>query len=80
MKRAGHVACMGDRRGAYRVLEGKHEGKRQLGKPRPRWEDNIKIDLTEISCEGVDWIDLAVDTDKCWAVVNTVMKLCAAQS
>ena len=73
------MAYMGDRRGAYRVLE-KHEGKKQLGKSRSRWEDNIKIDLTEISCEGVDWIDLAVDRDKCWAAVNTVMKLRTAQS
>lgn len=66
--------------GVCRVLVGKYEGKRQLGKLRCRWKDNIKIDLTEISCEGVDWIDLAVDGVKCWDAVNTVMKLCATQS
>jgi S-ribosylhomocysteine lyase LuxS involved in autoinducer biosynthesis len=49
MRWAGNVACMGDRRGAYMVLVGKHEGKRQLGKLRFRWEDNINTDLTEIS-------------------------------
>jgi hypothetical protein len=71
---------MGNRRDAYRVLVGKHEGKRQLGKPRARWEDNIKIDLTEISWEGVDWIDLAVNRDKCWGAVNKVIKFRVAQS
>ena len=71
---------MGDRTGAYRVSVGKHEGKRQLGKPRSRREDNIKIYLIKIGWEGFDWIDLAVDRDKCWAVVNTVMNLRAAYS
>jgi hypothetical protein len=54
MRWAGHVACMGDRRGVYRVLVRKREGKRPLGRLRLRWEDNIKIDLQEAGCEGVD--------------------------
>jgi hypothetical protein len=59
MGRAGHVAHMGERRGVYRVLVGKYEGKRQLGRPRPRWEDNIKTDLQEVGCRDMDWIELA---------------------
>jgi len=55
---------MGERRGVYRILVGKHEEKRQLGRPRRRWEDNIKMDLQEVRCEGVDWIDVAQDTDR----------------
>ena len=51
---AGHVARMGEERGAYRVLVGKPEGKRPLGRPRRRWEDNIKIDLQEVGCGGMD--------------------------
>jgi len=54
---------MGDRRGVNRVLVGKPEGKRPLGRPRRRWEDNIKMDLQELGCEGVDWIELAQDRD-----------------
>ena len=54
-----HVARMGEGRGMYRVLVGKPEGKRPLGRPRRRWEDNIKIDLQEVGCGGMDWIDLA---------------------
>jgi len=54
---------------------GKHEGKRQLGRPRYRWEDNIKMDLSEVVCGGMDWIDLAQDVDKWLAFVNTVVKL-----
>jgi hypothetical protein len=50
---------MGERRGAYRVLVGKPEGRRPLGRARPNWEDNIKIDLREVRCGGMDWIDLA---------------------
>jgi len=56
---AGHVARMGERRGGYRVLMGKPEGKRTLGRPRSRWEDNIKMDLQEVGCVGMDWIELA---------------------
>jgi len=54
MRWAGHVVRMGDRRGVYKVLVGKPEGKRQLGRARRRWEDNIKIDLQEVGCGGVD--------------------------
>ena len=53
---AGHVARMGERRDLYRVLVGKSEGKRPLGRPRIRWEDNIKIDLLEVGCVCMDWI------------------------
>jgi hypothetical protein len=59
MRWAGFVACVGDRRGAYRVLVVRPDGKRPLGRPRLRWEDNIKIYLQEVGWEGVDWIDLA---------------------
>jgi hypothetical protein len=61
---AGHVARMGETRYAYRILVGKSEGKRPLGKPRRRWVDNIKIDLREIGWDGMDWIDLAQDRDQ----------------
>jgi hypothetical protein len=61
------------KRGAYRVLVGKPKGKRPLGKPRRRWEDNIKMDLQEVGCGGMDWIDLVRDTDKWRALVNAVM-------
>ena len=57
MRWAGHVARMGERRGLYKVLVGKPEGKRALGRPRPRWERNIKIDLHEVGCGAMDWID-----------------------
>jgi hypothetical protein len=56
---AGHVARMGEGRGAYRILVGRHEGSRSLGRPRRRWDDNIKVDLQEVGLEGVDWIDMA---------------------
>jgi len=59
MKWAGHVTCMGERRGIYRVLMGKPDGKRPLGRPRHRWEDNIKMDLQEVGCGDMDWIELA---------------------
>ena len=71
----GHVARMGERRGVYRVLVGKSEGKRPLGRPRRRWEDNIKMYLQEVECEGMDWIDLAQDRDSWRALVNAVMNL-----
>jgi hypothetical protein len=66
---------MGDGRNMYRVLVGKPEGKRPLGRPRRRWEDGIKMDLEEIGWEGVDWIHLAQDRDRWRAVVNAVMNL-----
>jgi hypothetical protein len=69
---AGHVARMGESRGAYRALVGKPEGRRPLGRPRRRWEDNIKMDLREVGWWGVDWIDLAQDRR---ALVYTVMNL-----
>ena len=56
MRRAGHVARMGDNRGVYRVLVGNPQGKRQLGRHRHKWEDNIKMDLQEVECGGMDWI------------------------
>ena len=59
MKWSGHVVYMGERRAAYRVLVGKPEGKKPVGRPRHRWENNIKMDLQEVGCEGMDWIDLA---------------------
>ena len=64
MRWAGHVARMGEGRGVYRVLVGKPEGKRPLGRPRHRWEDNIKMDLQEVGCGGMDWIELAQDRDR----------------
>jgi hypothetical protein len=66
---------MEERRGAYRALLGKPEGRRPLGKPRRRWEDNIKMDLRELGWGGVDWIDLAQDRDTWRALVCTVMNL-----
>ena len=59
MKWAGHVARMAERRGVYRVFVGKLEGKRPLGRPRGRWEDNVKTDLQKVGCGGMDWIELA---------------------
>ena len=75
MRWAGHVACMVERRGVYRVLVGKPEGTRRLGRPSRRWEDNIKMDLQEVGCGGMDWIELAEDRDRWWTVVNAVMNL-----
>jgi hypothetical protein len=66
---------MGEKRNAYRTLVGKPEGKRQLGRLRRRWVDNIKMDLREIGLYGMDWIDLAQDRDQSRALVNTVMNL-----
>jgi hypothetical protein len=72
MRWAGHVARMGETRNAYRILVGKPEEKRPLGRPRRRWVDNIMIDLREIGWDGIDWIDLAEDRDQWRALVNTV--------
>jgi hypothetical protein len=66
---------MGERQGVFRVLVGKHDGKRLLGRTRHRWEDNIKIHLQEVECEDVDWIDLAKDRDSWRSFVNAVMNL-----
>jgi hypothetical protein len=72
---ARHVAFMGERRGLYRILLGKHEGKKPLGRPRCRWEDNIKMDLQEVGCGGADCIELAQDRDMWRALVNAAMNL-----
>ena len=71
MRWAGHVACMGERRG----VTGFWWGKRPLEKLRRRWEDNIKMDLQEVGCGGMDWIELAQDKDRWRAFVNAVMNL-----
>jgi len=66
---------MGERKGVYRVLAGKPEGKRSLGRTRRRWQDNIKIDLQKVGCGVMDWIELAQDRDRWRALVNAVMNL-----
>ena len=68
-----HVARMGERRGVSRALVGKLEGKRPLGKPRRRWEDNIKMDLQEVECWGMVW--MAQERNRWLALVNAVMNL-----
>ena len=75
MRWAGHVARMAEERGAYRVLVGKPEVKRPLGRPRRRWVDNIRIDLHEVGCEYVDWIGLAQDRYRWRSRVSAVMIL-----
>ena len=71
MRLAGHVARMGERRGVYKILVGKPEGKRPLGRPRRRWEDNIQ----EVGCEGMEWIELVQDTERWRALVTAVMNI-----
>ena len=66
---------MGEGKGVYKVLVGKPEGKRPLGRPRRRWEDNIKMDLQEVGCRDMDWIELAQGRDRLGALVNAVMNL-----
>jgi hypothetical protein len=75
MRWAGHVACMELGRGVYRVLIGRPKGKRPLGRPRCRWEDNIKLDLREIRIDGVNWIKLVQYRVQWWAFVNVIMNL-----
>jgi len=75
MRCAGHVASIGEGRGVERILVGKPEEKRPLGRHRRRWEDNIKKDLQEVGCGSMDWIDLAQDRDSLWALVNAVMNI-----
>jgi len=75
MRLAGHVARMGEERGVYRVLLGKLEGRRPLGRPRHRWVDNIRLDLQEMGWGYMDWILLAQDRDRWRTLVNAVMNL-----
>jgi hypothetical protein len=72
MSRAGHLAQIGEKRNAYRISLRKPEGKRLLGRRRRSWVDNIKMDLSEIRCDGMDWIDLVQDRDQCMALMNPV--------
>ena len=66
---------MGEMRGVYKVFVENPEGERTLGRPRRRWEDNIKMNLQEVKCEGMEWIDLAQDRDRRRALVNAVINL-----
>jgi hypothetical protein len=75
MRWEGHVARMGEVKGAYNILVGRPEGRTPLGRPRRRWEDNIKMDLREIGFWDVDWIHWAQDRDRWLALVNTAMNL-----
>jgi hypothetical protein len=75
MRCAGYVARMGEVRGAYNILVGRPEGRRPLGRPRRKWEDNIKMDLRETGFGDVDWIHWAQDRDRWRALVNTAMNL-----
>jgi hypothetical protein len=75
MRWAGYVARMGERRGVFRVLVGKPEGKRPLGRPRRGWEDNIQLDLQEVGCGVMDWKELAQDREMWRALANAVMNL-----
>jgi hypothetical protein len=77
---AGHVARIGEKRNAYRILVGKPEGMRQLGRRRRRWVDNIKMDLREIGWDGVDWIDMAQDRDQWRDLMDTVLNLRVPQN
>ena len=72
---AGYVRRMGEERGVYRVLVGKTEGRRPLGKPRCRWIDNIRLDLQEVGCGYIDWIWLTQDRDRWRTLVSAVMNL-----
>ena len=73
MRGVGHVACMEEGRGVHKVLVGKPEGKRPYGRPRHRWEDNIKTDLEEVGRGCGDWMEFAQDRDRWRAIVSTVM-------
>jgi hypothetical protein len=71
----GACSADGEERGVHMVLVGKPEGKRPLGRPRRRWDYNIRMDLQDVVCGGTDWIGLAQDRDRCRAIVNAVMNL-----
>jgi hypothetical protein len=71
----GACSVDGEERGVYRVFVGKPEGKRPMGRPRRRWEDNIRMDLQEVGCGGMDWIGLAKERDRWRAILNAVMNL-----
>jgi hypothetical protein len=71
---------MGDGRGAYRILVGRPEGRRPLGRPRCRWEDDIKMDLQEVGWGDIDWIELAEDRDRWWTLLNVIMNLQVPQN
>jgi len=73
MRWAGHLARMGKEKAVYRVLVTKPEGKRQLGRPRRRWVDNIRTDLQEVGCGYMDWIGLTQDRDRWRTLVSAVM-------
>ena len=73
MRWAGHMARLGEERGVYRVLVGKLEGKRPLGRPRRRWVDNIRMDLQEVGCGYMDWIELAQVRYRWRTLVSAVM-------
>jgi hypothetical protein len=75
MRWAGHVARLGEKRNAYRLLVGKPEGKRPLGRPRCRWVDNIRVEPGEVGWSDVDWIGLAQDRNSWKALVNSVLIL-----
>jgi len=75
MRLAGHMACMGEEKGVYRVLLGKPEGRRPLGRPRRRWVDNIRMDLQEVGCAYMDWIGLTQGREWWRMLVSAVMNL-----
>jgi len=75
MRWAGHVARMGEERGVYKLLVGKPEGRRPLGRPRRRLVDNIRMDLQEVGCGYMDWIGLAQGRDRWWTLLSAVMNL-----
>jgi hypothetical protein len=75
MRWAGHVGRMGEKRNAYRLLVGKPEGTRQLGRPRRRWVDNIRMELVEVGWGDVGWIGLAQDRNRWRALVNSILNL-----
>jgi len=80
MRWAGHVARIGEKRAVYRFLVGKPEGKRPLGRPRHRWEDNINMGLQEVGCGSMDWIELTEDRDRWRMLLNAVMNLRVPQN